>query len=170
MNNNMNASASLSIRGRVSYGFGGMGNAIVLAVVSTYRNLFRWVREGIGPGHCGKIETDVRGENKKDALGNSIGGLRTCLIDLPTGSYSSFSEVEPGNGNCGENKDKTDLFGSQKAFPGEMLKEMYGSLERYRQLAKRHTAEQVSRGFVCREDAGELVRMAVELAEKRGLK
>ena len=128
------------------------------------------MREGIGPGHCGKIETNARGENKKDALGNSIGGLRTCLIDLPTGSYSCFSEVEPGNGNCGENKDKTDLFGSQKAFSGEMLREMYGSLERYRELAERHTAEQVSRGFVCREDAGELVRMAVELAEKRGLK
>lgn len=137
---------------------------------AAYRNLFRWVREGIGPRHCEKIKTDACGENRKDALGNSIGGLRTCLIDFPTGNYSNISEVEKGTGNCGENMEKTDVFGSQRAFSGEMLREMYGSLEQYRKLAERHTAEQVSRGFVCREDAEELVRIAVELAEKRGLK
>lgn len=55
MNNNMNASASLSIRERVSYGFGGMGNAIVLAVVSTYLMFFYTDVVGLNAGIIGTI-------------------------------------------------------------------------------------------------------------------
>ena len=50
-----------------------------------------------------------------------------------------------------------------------MLRQMYGSLENYETLARRHTQEQVAKGFVIREDAPKLVQIAVELAKSRGL-
>ena len=38
-----------------------------------------------------------------------------------------------------------------------------------REMAEKNTKEQVTKGFVCREDAAELVEIAVQLAKKRGL-
>lgn len=150
----------------------GEGNAYPSEILcaAAYRNLYRWVREGIGPNHCEKIAVDAKGENVKDALGNSIGGLRTCLLSFPTGSYSNTTEVASGMGNFGEHHEKQGLFGSQKAFSAGMLQEMYGSLEHYRELVVNDTKTQVSKGFVCREDAEELIRLAVDLAAERGLK
>ncbi len=137
---------------------------------AAFRNLFYWVREGVGPNHCDRIPTDSDGENKKDAFGNTIGGLRTCLLNYPTGFYNSTSTVEPGGGNgMDPSSTKNGLFGYQQAFSKEMLTELYGSLEHYRELAVRDTQVQVSRGFVCKEDAEKLVEIAVSLAEKRGL-
>ena len=42
-----------------------------------YRMLFSWVREGTCPPHGERIAVDSDGENRKDALGNAIGGVRT---------------------------------------------------------------------------------------------
>lgn len=137
---------------------------------AAFRNLFQWVRTGAAPAHCARIAVDSDGENKKDAFGNSIGGLRTCLIDYPTGRYSNTSDIEKGQSFMNPAVDKDGLFGHQQAFSPQMLKELYGTLEHYRELAKRNTEEQVARGFVCREDAEELVETAVELAKRRGLK
>lgn len=55
MNQNMNASAALSMKERISYGFGGMGNAIVLAVVSTYLLFFYTDIVGLNAGIVGTI-------------------------------------------------------------------------------------------------------------------
>lgn len=136
---------------------------------AAYRNLFQWVRSGIAPAKCERIAVDTDGENKKDAFGNSIGGLRTCLIDYPTGRYSNTSDIEKGQSFLDPESDKEGLFGYQEAFSAQMLRELYGTLEHYKELAERHTREQVTKGFVCREDAQELVDLAVELARKRGL-
>ena len=51
-----------------------------------------------------------------------------------------------------------------------MLKELYSNLENYERLCVEDTKEQISKGFVCREDGEKLVKMAVERARKRGLK
>ena len=48
-----------------------------------------------------------------------------------------------------------------------MIKELYGTLAHYREMAEKNTKEQVTKGFVCREDAAELVEIAVQLAKKR---
>ena len=47
---------------------------------------------------------------------------------------------------------------------------MYGSLEHYRALVTEDTLRQVTKGFIVREDAEELIQFAVNLAERRGLK
>ena len=63
---------------------------------AAFRNLFRWVRTGAAPATCPRIELDANGENVKDALGNTKGGLRTCLLEHPFARYSNTSLVEPG--------------------------------------------------------------------------
>ena len=136
---------------------------------AAFRNLFTWVRTGAAPAHCDRIAVDSDGENKKDAFGNTIGGLRTCLLDYPTGRYSNTSDIEKGQNFLDPESEKEGLFGYQQAFSKEMIKELYGTLAHYREMAEKNTKEQVTKGFVCREDAAELVEIAVELAKKRGL-
>ena len=137
---------------------------------AAYRNLINWARYGFAPAAEELIPTDERGYNQKDALGNSVGGLRTCLINYPTGVYYNYSE-EPGRGlPVYPEPDKNFLFGHEEPFSAEMLKAMYGSLEHYRALVTEDTLRQVTKGFIVREDAEELIQFAVNLAESRGLK
>lgn len=137
---------------------------------AAFRNLFHWVRTGAAPGICERITVDSKGENQKDAFGNSIGGLRTCLLNYPTGRYHSTSNIEKGVSFVDRESEKDVLFGYQEGFSADMLRELYGSLEHYKDLVTRDTQEQISRGFVCREDGEELIRLAVSLAERRGLR
>lgn len=134
-----------------------------------FRNLFRWAREGIGPASCPGIPADAYGNNRKDVFGNTIGGLRTCLLDYPTGRYYAASTVEPGQSFVDPSSDKDPLFGYQEAFSPAFLKELYGSLANYEKLCIEHTEKQISAGFICAEDGSTLVRLAVLLAKERGL-
>ena len=93
----------------------------------------------------------------------------TALLDYPTGRYSNTSDIEKGQNFLDPESEKEGLFGYQQAFSKEMIKELYGTLAHYREMAEKNTKEQVTKGFVCREDAAELVEIAVELAKKRGL-
>jgi len=136
---------------------------------AAYRNLFYWVRKGVAPNHCERIPVDTDGENVKDVFGNTLGGLRTCLLNFPTGRYHNTSDIEPGGSSFDPKSDKDGLFGYQEAFSANMIKELYGSLVYYNELVIKDTLEQVSKGFVCREDADELIELAVRLAKKRGL-
>lgn len=136
---------------------------------AAFKNLFRWVRDGAGPNHCRRIPIDHRGMNRKDAFGNTMGGLRTCLLNYPTGRYYSTSEIEPGDSFLDTAATHDPLFGYQEAFSPTVLKELYGSLSHYETLCIEDTKEQISKGFICREDGGQLVQHAVRLAQERGL-
>ena len=122
------------------------------------------------PGHCERILTDSEGENRKDAFGNTIGGLRTCLLNYPTGRYHSTSRIEKGLSFVDPESEEDGLFGYQEGFSASMLQELYGNLDNYQRLVTEDTKEQVSRGFVCREDEEELICLAASLAERRGLR
>ena len=136
---------------------------------AAFRNLFRWVRTGAAPATCPRIELDASGENVKDALGNTKGGLRTCLLEHPFARYSNTSLVEPGQGTVDKTSDKDGLFGHMESFSASMLEELYGSLENYRALCERDTAIEVSQGFICAEDAQAIVDFAMASARERGL-
>lgn len=140
-----------------------------LLVAAAYRNLYRWVETGVGPASCERIALDGKGKNVKDAFRNSIGGLRTCLLDYPTGIYDSISKIEVGKNALYPESDEDRLFGHQEAFPKEMVQYLYGSLEHYKELVTKDTMKQVRRGFICPEDADELIGIAMDLARKRGL-
>lgn len=134
-----------------------------------FRNLFRWVREGSGPNSCPRIPVDESGRNRKDAFGNTMGGLRTCLLNYPTGRYYSTSRIEKGQSFLSPEAVEDPLFGYQEGFSPDFLRELYGSLAHYEELCREDTKEQISRGFLCREDGEALVKWALSLARKRGL-
>lgn len=136
---------------------------------AAFRNLFRWVREGVAPASCARIPVDEHGRNRKDVFGNTRGGLRTCLLNCPTGRYHSTSTVPKGASFLDAESTEDPLFGYQEGFSPAFLKELYGSLADYERLCIEDTKEQIARGFVCREDADALVRLAVALARERGL-
>lgn len=138
-------------------------------IAATFRNLFQWIRTGIAPTKCDLIEMDYSGENKKDALGISKGGLRTCLLDYPTGAYYNISDIEKGANTLFPDSDKELLFGHEEPYPKEMLKAMYGNLKHYKELVTNHTKEQISKGFIVKEDMEDLVNFAVNMAKQRGL-
>ena len=140
-----------------------------ILMAAALRNLFTWIRTGVGPRTSERIPFNTKGENLRDAFGNALKGLRTCLNDYPTGVCEKPSVIRM------EQDGKTvemvnPLFSAQVAFSSALVTELYGSLEHYRELCVNHTAEQVSKGFVCKEDAGELVDVACKLASQRGLK
>ncbi|MGM9948033.1 alpha/beta hydrolase domain-containing protein [Floccifex sp.] len=137
---------------------------------AAFRNLFNWVRNGVGPQSCPRIQMEFDGSNAKDAFGNTIGGLRTCLLNYPTTRYCATSQVEIGQSFVDPTSDQDPLFGYQKAFSPTLLQELYGSLSNYEKLCRKDTKKQVSKGFVCREDAEKLVQYALNVAKKRGLK
>jgi len=68
--------------------------------------LFNWAREGIPAPHAPKIETEMTYEptdktgslvaNRKDAFGNSLGGIRYPTADCPTATYQSYSDRKDG--------------------------------------------------------------------------
>lgn len=141
-----------------------------IIVGAMFRNLFYWIRQGVAPQPWERIKVDhVTGENARDALGNAVGGIRTCLIEYPTGSYYMYSDINVGDSGLFPDSDKEFLFGHEEPFPAEMLKRMYGSLDHYRALVTEHTFRMVMNGFVIREDAGLLIEEAVSRAEARGL-
>ncbi|AEB07716.1 hypothetical protein Corgl_1617 [Coriobacterium glomerans PW2] len=140
-----------------------------ILIAAAFRNLFRWVRTGAGPTRCPRIPVDAYGENIRDAFGNSIGGLRTCLLDYPCARFCNTSRVEIGQGTVDKNSTVDGLFGHREPFSQNMLIELYGTLDHYRELCEQSTREQVSRGFVCKEDADALVEAAVRAAVAGGL-
>lgn len=134
-----------------------------------FRNLFRWIREGVAPARCELVALDSNGENRKDALGNSIGGLRTCLLNYPTRAYYNASSINKGDSGVFPDATRNILFGYEEAFPKVMLEQMYKTLANYVELITKDTLEQVSKGFILKEDANNLIALATKQAQALGL-
>ncbi len=135
-----------------------------------YRNLFYWIHTGVAPRSMERIRVDEVGRALRDGFGNSVGGIRTCFVNYPTAHYSSGDGIHrSGEPYTRNSQTELSAFGYEEPFSAELLKTLYGSLENYRKLCEEDTARQVSRGFVCREDAEELVNLAVKTAARRGL-
>lgn len=138
-------------------------------IAAAFAQLYSWIDTGIAPPVFPRIKTDAMGHNMRDALGNSIGGVRSCLLDYPSCAYYYYSDVEKGSFFVDLSSERDILFGHERGFPPEMLKFMYGSLDNYRRLVTESTKEHVTKGYVLREDAQELIEMAVAFAAERGL-
>jgi len=138
-------------------------------IAAAFEHLFHWIETGIAPAIVQRIKTDGDGHNVRDALGNSIGGVRTCLVDYPTCSYYYYSDVEKGKFFVDLNSERDILFGHEESFPKQMLEFMYGSLENYKKLVTGATKEHITKGYILKEDAEELISLAVQYAKERGL-
>ena len=128
---------------------------------AAYDHFFRWVETKTAPPRLPRIETVASQESVKDALGNAKGGMRSVFIDLPTCRYRVCSTMKDGR--------KNPLFGYEEPYSAALLKELYGTLEHYRELAQKLTERHVRQGYVLEEDAQLLVEEAVKLAKERGL-
>ena len=137
---------------------------------AAYRNLFNWIITGLAPKSCERILTNSQGENLRDGFGNSIGGVRTCLLNYPTAHYCTTDSIGVEQAPFAINsKNEFSLFGYTRPFSAALLKELYGDLNNYRVLVTNDTQRQVAKGFVLREDSENLIEYAVSKARERGL-
>jgi hypothetical protein len=130
---------------------------------SAMRNLFAWVRQGV-PAPASKIlDKFADGESKKDALGNSIGGLRSPFVDYPTGVYSKYCTLKD------DPSKQRDFWGHVRPFSPDMLKALYGTLENHEKLVAARTDELIAQGYLIANDKESIIADAVSFARQRGL-
>lgn len=130
---------------------------------AAFRNLFVWVREGVPAPTSQKLVRRPDGDSEKDAFGNTRGGVRTPFLDLPTCRYSKYCTLKD------DPTKQRDFWGHVEPFSPALLRELYGSLEHYRELAERRTDELVAQGYLLACDREEIVEKAVSFARERGL-
>ena len=137
---------------------------------AAYCSLLRWVENGVAPNSCGKIMTNAKGENLRDGFGNSVGGLRTCMVNYPTAHYSADDAIGIDGAAFSVNSTtEMSLFGYVQPFSASLLKELYTNLANYRILVTEDTKRQVAKGFILKEDASDLIELAMQKAAERGL-
>lgn len=130
---------------------------------AAFRNLFVWVREGVPAPGSKLIDKEPDGQSKKDALGNTRGGVRSPFLDFPTCVYSKYCTLKSDPAKQG------DFWGHVEPFPPQMLKSLYGSLRRYREMIAKRTDELIAEGYMLQSDREEIIETAVEFAAERGL-
>ena len=131
------------------------------------RDLYLWSEAGAAPKHFERMRQSSQGKILKDAFGNSLGGLRTPLVDYPVCTFYNWSKLV--NPETGE-KNVNFLAGHEKAFSPEFLKELYGDLSHYRQLVEADADRLAAEGQILDEDRNDLVAAAVDRALQAGLK
>ena len=130
---------------------------------AAFRNLFIWTREGVPAPTSKKIERTPDGDSRKDAFGNTRGGIRTPFLDLPTAMYSKY---------CTLKTDPTvqkDFWGHTEPFSSDMLKGLYGTLTRYHKLVANRTDEIIAEGYLLACERDDIIEQAVAFAKERGL-
>ncbi|NBI92146.1 hypothetical protein D3Z45_16610 [Lachnospiraceae bacterium] len=128
-------------------------------------DLFLWAEKGAAPVHIPRIRQTADGRNLKDAFGNSIGGLRTPLLELPVARYISGVEMPGADGGSTMNY----LMGYDEYFSAAFLNELYTDDEMYRERVRETVLWEVKHGMVLAEDAEELENYTVETAINHGL-
>lgn len=124
-----------------------------------------WAEQGVPPVRQPRIPRNGAGSCRKDAFGNSLGGLRTPALDLPVGRYFSNSVYPDASGKpCVD-----PVKGHMEPFSPALLKELYGDIDHYRALAEQSADAAVAQGMILPEDRSAAVEAAVERAVRFGL-
>ncbi|MCL2839391.1 MAG: alpha/beta hydrolase domain-containing protein [Defluviitaleaceae bacterium] len=166
----------------ISNGFTGvdgdpLDNPFEVIFNAAFYHLYTWARYGVPAPYAPPIETFIAYEkstdpmggyadNQRDVFGNCKGGIRTPVVDYPTGVYSSFStSANDGTGSANVNP----MFGKVNPFPKEMLKHLYGNISHYRRLVTEGTDVTIAQGFILSEDRDSFIAQVVQTAAERGL-
>ena len=128
---------------------------------AVFHNLYAWVRNGIPAPHAHRIPRNSRLQNRTDAFGNALGGVRTAAINYPTCRYCLTSRKADGSINT--------LFGHIEPFRPAMLNELYKNVQNYEALVREDCKRQVAKGFMLKEDIEPFVEYLIETAKSRGL-
>ena len=128
-------------------------------------SLRMWAEQGLPPPRLPRIPRRGDGSCRKDAFGNSPGGLRTPMLDLPAARYCSGTVYTGADGTL-----RTDwLKGHTEPFSPALLRELYGNITRYRALAEEAAAAAAAQGMLLPEDRAAAVEAAAARALRFGL-
>ena len=120
-------------------------------------HLVQWVATGVTPPRADRIEVAPDGFFAKDEHGNSLGGVRNVLLDVPIARYYANPHNDDGTPAFG-------VVGTEEPFSREKLRALYKDHLDYVDRFNRRLDELVDAGWFLDDDATEL-RRAAENAE-----
>jgi hypothetical protein len=127
-------------------------------VNAAFRALDNWIVDGTPPTRADRLE--VAGEPPvfvKDALGNTLGGIRTSYVDAPIAILEGEGQPQPDLSEVSEiSIDEIDccfLSGTTELFDAPTLGSLYESNEAYIEALNAATDDAVEKGFLLPEDA-----------------
>lgn len=112
-------------------------------------SLALWAEKGTAPAIGPRIER-ANGQIERDAAGNARGGIRLSPMDVPVATRGPISE---GGLFC-------PLTGFQTPFTRTVLKDLYPTKADYARAVRKAAKADVVAGFLLKEDAAELMRLA----------
>lgn len=123
--------------------------------------LYRWAEENEAPPRMQRIPVGHNGQNVRDRNGNALQGWRMPAVDLPVCTYYPFPQTMQPSAFA--------LYGSRHPFPGDKLRQMYGSLANYRALVEENAGQAVREGRLLQADYEACVDFSVRQAQAGGL-
>jgi len=111
----------------------------------TLDHLVRWVTDGTPPPRAPRLEVGADGHFAVDEHGNTRGGVRCPQMDVPRARY--FPNVPRADGTL-----SSSTVGTEEPFPDEVLRELYGDPDGYRQRFEQRLQELLAEGWVLPED------------------
>lgn len=120
-------------------------------VSSALHHLDAWVRAGTAPPSAPRLTLDATPAFVRDDVGNTKGGIRTPLVDVPVDTLSG----ESGGGSIA-----CSLFGSTTPLTADQLHARYASRQQYLDAYRKSADAAIRAGFVLAADRAELLRRA----------
>ncbi len=123
-------------------------------ISAAYAALNRWVTTGIPPSNAPRLTVNRAGTGfETDAYGNTLGGIRTPYVDVPTATLSAYGQ--PGSmqeiGNSAQSF--CFLFGTTSLFNATQLKTLYPTHTAYVNAVNASADAAVVKGFLLSQDA-----------------
>jgi hypothetical protein len=101
-----------------------------------WRNLYRWVDEGVAPPRANRIEIDEENLSiVRDEHGNALGGVRSPLLDVPVATYTGVN-------------DGSVMVGAKEAFEAKKVRDLYGDHANYVREYSRRADEILAEGWI----------------------
>jgi hypothetical protein len=119
----------------IPHGSGPNTMPVNYAIAEAFRNMYRWVADGVPPPRTPFIATGPGGEARLDAEGNAIGGMRLPPLMVPAARYGT------GRGAC-------FLLGYKVPFSAAKLRALYGTHARYVREMARAAREDAARRLI----------------------
>lgn len=126
--------------------------------------LYKWVRDGKEAIRVEPILYDDNYNNIRGEDGNSVGGWRLPMITYPVSQF--FDSSTP---KSQELELSSSLYGCEKPYAVDALKEKYSSLEEYKMLIEKETERCIDEELILEEDKESYIARAVWQARKCGL-
>jgi len=120
--------------------------------------MIRWVDEGIAPPHAERIEYLEDGKTiARDDHGNTLGGVRSTYLDVPTAAYNVVSTKKPDHASA---RTRCEMVAHAIPFSKEKLIRLYSTKDDYIRQVTERIDGLVNDGWYLEADADEIKREA----------